>query len=133
VCRSRRSIYKSPYRNKIYIYIEVLGIDHLDLHTYDFKEECMNEKEIERKLVMMVKSASGIAPKFVSPGFSGMPDRLILMPDGHMAFAELKAPGQRPRPLQLSRHHLLRKLGYKVYVIDDVIEIGGMLYELQTL
>jgi hypothetical protein len=92
----------------------------------------MNEKEIERKLVVTIKSAGGIAPKFVSPGFAGMPDRLLLLPDGHMAFAELKAPGQRPRPLQLSRHRLLRKLGYKVYVIDDVNEIGGILDELQT-
>ena len=92
----------------------------------------MSEKEIEHKLVVMVKSAGGIAPKFVSPGFAGMPDRLILLPDGHMAFAELKAPGKKPRPLQLSRHRLLRKLGYRVYVIDDVREIGGMLDELQA-
>jgi hypothetical protein len=92
----------------------------------------MNEKEIERKLVVMIKSAGGIAPKFVSPGFAGMPDRLILLPDGHMAFAELKAPGKKPRSLQVSRHRLLRKLGYRVYVIDDVNKIGGMLDELQT-
>lgn len=92
----------------------------------------MSEKEIEHKLVVMVKSAGGIAPKFVSPGFAGMPDRLILLPDGHMAFAELKASGKKPRPLQLSRHRLLRKLGYRVYVIDDVREIGGMLDELQA-
>ena len=92
----------------------------------------MNEKQIEHKLVVMVKSAGGIAPKFVSPGFAGMPDRLILLPDGHMAFAELKAPGKKPRPLQLSRHRLLRKLGYRVYVIDDVREIGGMLDEVRA-
>ncbi|MDB6823575.1 VRR-NUC domain-containing protein [Bifidobacterium longum] len=92
----------------------------------------MNEKDIERKLVVTVKSAGGIAPKLVSPGFAGMPDRLILLPGGHMAFAELKAPGQKPRPLQLSRHRLLRKLGYRVYVIDNADEIGGMLDELQT-
>ncbi|MGI6736717.1 MAG: VRR-NUC domain-containing protein [Anaerovoracaceae bacterium] len=92
----------------------------------------MNEKEIERKLVVMIKNAGGIAPKFVSPGFAGMPDRLILLPDGHMAFAELKASGQKPRPLQVARHRLLQKLGYRVYVIDDVDEIGGMLDELQT-
>jgi hypothetical protein len=101
-------------------------------HLGFFEEECMNEKGIERKLVVTVTSAGGIAPKLVSPGFAGMPDRLILLPDGHMAFAELKAPGQSPRPLQLSRHRLLRKLGYRVYVIDDVKQIGGMLDELRT-
>lgn len=92
----------------------------------------MNEKQIEQKLVQSVKSAGGIAPKFVSPGFAGMPDRLILLPDGHIGFAELKAPGKKPRPLQLARHRLLRKLGFKVYVIDSIEQIGGMIDEIQT-
>lgn len=92
----------------------------------------MNEKQIENKLTAAVKKAGGIAPKFVSPGFAGMPDRLILLPDGHIGFAELKAPGKKPRPLQLSRHRLLRELGYRVYVIDDPKQIGGMIDELQS-
>ena len=49
-----------------------------------------------------------------------------------MAFAELKAPGKKPRPLQLARHRLLRELGFKVYVIDDIAQIGGMLDELHA-
>lgn len=92
----------------------------------------MNEKQIENKLTMVVKEAGGIAPKLVCPGFAGMPDRLILLPDGHVGFAELKAPGKKPRPLQLARHRLLKKLGFKVYVIDDISQIGGMLDELYT-
>lgn len=92
----------------------------------------MREKETEQKLVKAVKASGGIAPKLVSPGFDGMPDRLILLPGGIMAFAELKAPGKKPRPLQLARHRLLRKLGFKVYVIDDPEQIGGMLDELYT-
>ena len=92
----------------------------------------MNEKQIENKLTAAVKKAGGIAPKFVSPSFAGMPDRLILLPDGHIGFAELKAPGKKPRPLQLSRHRLLRELGYRVYVIDDPKQIGGMIDELQS-
>ena len=92
----------------------------------------MLEKTIEKKLTTAVKKAGGIAPKFVSPSFAGMPDRLILLPDGHIGFAELKAPGKKPRPLQLSRHRLLRELGYRVYVIDDPEQIGGMINELQS-
>ena len=61
-----------------------------------------------------------------------MPDRLILLPDGHIGFAELKAPGKKPRPLQLSRHRLLREMGFPVYVIDDPEQIGGMIDELQS-
>lgn len=92
----------------------------------------MIEKEIEKRLTTEVKKAGGIAPKFVSPGFAGMPDRIVLLPDGFLAFAELKAPGKKPRPLQLTRHRLLRSLGFKVYVIDSIEQIGGMLDELQA-
>lgn len=91
----------------------------------------MLEKTIERKLTVAVKKAGGIAVKFVSPSFDGMPDRLVLLPDGLIAFVELKAPGERPRPLQEARHRLLRSLGFKVYVIDKPEQIGGMLDELQ--
>ena len=91
----------------------------------------MLEKTIEKKLTTAVKKAGGIAPKFVSPSFAGMPDRLILLPDGKFAFAELKA-GESPRPLQKARHRLLRSLGFRVYVIDSVEQIGGMIDELRT-
>jgi hypothetical protein len=97
-----------------------------------FKKVRYTEKQIEQKLTLMAKSRGGIAPKFVSPSFAGMPDRLILLPGGLMAFAELKAPGMKPRPLQVTRHEMLRRLGFKVYVIDGIEQIGGMLDELQT-
>ena len=91
-----------------------------------------SEREIEKTLVNTVKSAGGIAPKFVSPGFSGMPDRLILMPEGHMAFVEVKAPGMKPRPLQESRHRKLCNLGYRVYVLSDVKQIDKLVQEVKA-
>jgi hypothetical protein len=87
----------------------------------------MKETEIEKKLVLKVKAKGGIAPKFVSPSYAGMPDRLVLLPGGVFAFAELKAPGMKPRPLQVSRHRLLRSLGFKVYVIDGTQQIEEVL------
>ena len=92
----------------------------------------MREKQIESRLVTEVKKRGGLALKFVSPGFAGMPDRLVLLPDGHIAFAELKAPGKKPRLLQLARHRLLKSLGFRVYVIDDAEQIGGILDEIRT-
>lgn len=92
----------------------------------------MREKEIEKKLIQAVKQAGGICPKLVSPGFDGMPDRMVLLPDGHMGFVEVKSPGEKPRQLQLSRHRLLRRLGFKVYVLYDTGQIGGMLDEIRT-
>ena len=76
------------------------------------------EKSIEQKLARATKGRGGICPKLVSPGFDGMPDRLVLLPQGEMGFVEVKAPGERPRPLQAVRHRLLRRLGFKVYVLD---------------
>ena len=92
----------------------------------------MREKQIEQKLVRAVKNMGGIAPKFVSPGFDGMPDRIVLLPCGHIGFVEVKAPGEKLRPLQLARHGLLRRLGFKVYVLDDEQQIGGILDEIRT-
>lgn len=91
----------------------------------------MNEKYIEQKLRMAVKNAGGLALKFVSPGFNGVPDRLILMSDGQMAFAELKAPGKRMRPIQVRRKEQFQRLGFKVYLIDSPEQIGGMIDEIQ--
>lgn len=92
----------------------------------------MREKTIEHKLVMEVKSASGLALKFVSPGFVGVPDRVILMPNGKVAFAELKAKDKKPRPIQARRIEQLRKLGFKVYVIDNTQMIGDVIDEIRT-
>ena len=92
----------------------------------------MREKQIEQKLVKATKNMGGIAPKFVSPSFDGMPDRIVLLPGGHIGFVEVKAPGEKPRPLQLSRHWLLRRLGFKVYVLDDEQQIGGLLDEIRA-
>ena len=91
----------------------------------------MREREIERKLVSAVKSRGGICPKFVSPGFDGMPDRVVLLPHGKLGFVEVKRPGEQPRPLQTARHRLLRKLGLLVFVLDGEEQIGGMIDEIQ--
>lgn len=80
----------------------------------------------------MVKAAGGIAPKFVSPGYDGMPDRIVLFPESRIAFVEVKTPGKTPRPLQTARHKLLRRLGFKVYVLDRPEQIEGILDEIRT-
>ena len=69
-------------------------------------------------------------PKFVSPGWDGVPDRIVLLPGGKMGFVELKAPGQKLRPLQRRRREQLERLGFRVFVIDGVEQIGGVLHEI---
>ena len=90
----------------------------------------MTEKYIEQKLVRAVKERGGIAPKFVSPGIDGVPDRIVLLPMGRMAFVELKAPGKKMRPLQVKRKRQLEALGFLVYCIDGVEQINEVLKEM---
>lgn len=92
----------------------------------------MQEKTIENKLVKAAKSMGGFALKFTSPGFDGVPDRLVLLPHGKMAFIELKAPGKQLRPLQVRRKRQLEALGFSVYCIDRPEQIGGILDEIQS-
>ncbi len=90
----------------------------------------MREKQIEQKLVKAVKAKGGLCLKFVSPSFDGMPDRLILLPVGKIAFAELKATGKKPRPLQIARHKTLMSLGFRVFIIDSTEQIKTILDEM---
>lgn len=90
----------------------------------------MRENEIERQLFLAVKKMGGMAVKFVSPGLDGVPDRIVLLRGRKMAFVELKAPGKRLRALQEKRKKQLEALGFPVYVIDGVEQIGGVLDEI---
>ena len=92
----------------------------------------MNEKFIEKKLVEAVKKMGGLAPKFVSPGLDGVPDRLVMLPMARFAFVELKAPGKKMRPLQVRRKRQLERLGFSVYCIDCIEQIGVILDEIQS-
>ena len=92
----------------------------------------MREKLIEQNLVQAVHRMGGLAPKFISPGWAGAPDRLVLLSSGRLAFVEVKAPGKILRPLQVRRKGQLEALGFRVYVIDRPEQIGGVLDEIQT-
>ena len=72
----------------------------------------MREKIIEEKLTKAVKQNGGVCWKFTSP--------------------EVKAPGEKPRPLQLSRHKLLRRLGFLVYVLDACEGIEKIIKEVMS-
>ena len=74
----------------------------------------MSEKEIERKLKKRIEALGCMCLKFESPGFTGVPDRMILMPGGEAIFVELKAPGKKERPRQEYVQAQLRSLGFIV-------------------
>jgi hypothetical protein len=94
------------------------------------------EKDIEQYLRKRVKDIGGLCLKLECPGYTGVPDRMILLPGGHVLFAELKAPGKRERPRQELVHRIFRGLGLTVYntvdsrekvqgIIEDCLEVMG--------
>ena len=90
----------------------------------------MREKQTEQELVKAVKAEGGICPKLICPGMNGMPDRLVLLPGCRIGFVEVKAPGKKPRLLQLRRHKQLRQLGFLVFVLDSSKQIPGIIKEV---
>lgn len=92
----------------------------------------MSESQVEQALVKAVKQRGGIAYKFTSPGVAGVPDRLVLLPQCPAAFVELKAPGQKPRPLQVRRFNQIKQLGHAVFIVDHPSQIVGVLDEIQA-
>ena len=79
-----------------------------------------SEKLIEKKLRERIKKMGGLALKLESQHFTGLPDRMILMPEGKIYFVETKSTGDKPRKRQLLVHEQLRGLGFSVDVIDDL-------------
>lgn len=89
------------------------------------------ESKIEQKLKRAVEKRGGLCLKFISPSYTGVPDRLILIAFGKVAFVEIKAPGKKPRPLQLARINKIRSLGFLVYVLDNEQDIEKILDEIE--
>lgn len=79
----------------------------------------MLERTIEQALVQRAKQVGALALKWTSPGTTGVPDRIVWLPGGRVFCVELKAPGQKPTPLQAATHRQLQALGHDVYVVDS--------------
>lgn len=90
----------------------------------------VSERQIENRLRNEIRNIGGVALKFISPGMSGMPDRIILLPFQKVVFVELKAPGKKMRPIQIKRKNQLETLGFKVYMIDSYQDINNFLKEV---
>ena len=90
----------------------------------------MREKEIEKYLREEIKKIGGIAYKFTSPGNSGVPDRLVLLPCGVVAFVELKAPGGKTTAIQDRQIARIQKLDFDVYVIDSKEKVDEFVFEM---
>lgn len=90
----------------------------------------MNEASVEKRLKKMVSEQGGLALKLVSPGFAGVPDRLVLFNGSRIAFVELKAPYKKLRALQRKRKQQLEALGFRVYKVDSYEAVDRMVEEM---
>ena len=79
----------------------------------------MLEKDVEARLRREIMEIGGLCLKWVSPGYTGVPDRIILLPGGVVAFVELKAPGKKERPRQAFVQAALRAMGFTVFSAVD--------------
>ena len=89
------------------------------------------EKYLEKKLGSEVKKLGGWSIKLLPDFISGIPDRMCLLPEGRIFFAEIKTTKKKPTKMQLLIHRRLRKLGFKVYVIDTSIQITEILKDYE--
>ena len=94
----------------------------------------MLEKEVESKLIKPIKSMGGLCLKFVTPGFTGVPDRIILLPGAHIVFVETKKPGTKERPRQEYVQGILRRLGFTVYsTVDNAAKVAVVVEDCRRL
>ncbi len=87
----------------------------------------MRERDIENYLRDEVASLGGVALKFTSPGYVGVPDRMVLLPGGKVFFVELKAPHGRLTERQIRTHAKFRELGFTVAVCYSCADVDALL------
>lgn len=87
----------------------------------------MRESNIEKYLTNEMKKVGGKSYKWISPGNSGVPDRIVIFPSGQILFVELKAPGKVPTAYQQLVHRELKRLNCEVLVINNKKQIDELI------
>lgn len=90
----------------------------------------MLEKEIERRMVQTVRERGGLCYKFVSPSNPGVPDRIIITPNGRVVFVELKTETGRLAKIQTWQLAEMRKRGADVRVAKGWPAVKALLEEV---
>lgn len=92
----------------------------------------MQEANVEKYLIRYVKDKGGLCLKFISASMRGLPDRIVILPQGKIFFVELKAKGKKPRPEQTRVHKLFSSLGVKVYTADSKGKVRSVVDEVYS-
>ena len=89
-----------------------------------------SEKVVERKLVELTNLNGGICIKLLSFHMLGLPDRLCIFPKSKIVFIETKTTKQKPRQVQLFMHNKIRKLGFRVEVVDTIEKVAEVIEDV---
>jgi len=95
------------------------------------KKKKYSEKYLEKKLREEVKKLGGLALKFQSQSYTGMPDRLIILDGMGVMWAEIKSTGKKQTPEQKARARMLESMGHLVFVIDNLESLEGLLSKIK--
>lgn len=87
----------------------------------------MRESKIESYLVKRVKELGGWCCKVQWISRRGAPDRIVMIPERHHFWVELKAPGMKPEPHQERAHTFMRTCGIRVEVVDSLERVDEVL------
>lgn len=82
----------------------------------------MREKDIEKWIRQQIENMGGKFMKFVSPGNNGVPDRIAIMPGGHIWFVELKTDTGELAPIQTWQIEQLKKLDVPAIVVRGMTD-----------
>jgi hypothetical protein len=89
------------------------------------------ERNIEARGGRELVKRGYLVYKFTSPEKRGVPDRLVISPDGQVFFIEFKRPDGRLSPIQIVQIERIRRNNGVVHVISSHSEMDALLQELQ--
>lgn len=90
----------------------------------------MTEAQIEQKLGKQIKNKGGLYYKFVSPGSTGVPDRVVIAPGGKVIFIELKTESGKLSTMQAIQISRLKAVGADVRVVCGVEQAKAFVEEV---
>ena len=102
----------------------------LRVRARDLVTGCQRESSVEKKLSGMLRKRGALCLKFTSPGHPGVPDRIVVLPDGRIFFVELKASGGVLSPLQRWQIEQLRSMGADVRILRGEDQVQAFVEEV---
>lgn len=90
----------------------------------------MRESKIEARLVSLVRARGGLCYKFVSPGNPGVPDRIVLTPEGRTYYVELKNETGRLSNIQKWQHAEMSKRGADIRTLKSLEQVSAFVEEV---